>query len=262
MFSTFGILLGVLGYGMAQDCTSLLAGTGKRFLLDDFQKYYAHFPREVLAVLPTAKEVDSKCRFDLLSLSDDQKQTLKTLYNQGYHLCIGCGHTDSDYGRCHSIDVCTQGSVCIRAANRDQPPVPSYYYHGCCNPGNKLCRNGDNQLHFNVFGRDVTMHYIKTRCDGPICNENGYTSEKNAFIAYLQGTATSAPATSAPATTTPAPVVDGMWGQWGQWSSCDKSCDLGVRSRTRSCDSPAPNNGGQPCQGQATESDFCNAFAC
>ncbi|XP_052786512.1 properdin-like [Mya arenaria] len=247
-FLTLALVLISIYITHAQDCSSLLSGK-KRFIFDDV---YQHFPKEVKAVLPANSEVTNKCRFDLLSLSAGDKQTMKQLYNDGYHLCIGCGYSDSDFGRCHAIDVCSKGSVCINAHNRDQRPAPSYYFHGCCNPSDSKCITGDDNVHFNVFGRDVTLHYIKKRCGGPICNENGYANETQALVNFLQSAATTV-------STLP---VDGMWGQWGSWSACDKSCDLGVHTKTRSCDSPAPMNGGATCAGEASQTDFCNAFSC
>ncbi|KAM3610393.1 uncharacterized protein V6R79_003347 [Siganus canaliculatus] len=48
-------------------------------------------------------------------------------------------------------------------------------------------------------------------------------------------------------------VIDGSWTCWSSWSSCS-----GVRrSRSRSCSNPYPQNGGQHCTGEATETSDC-----
>ncbi|XP_029999503.1 complement component C7 isoform X3 [Sphaeramia orbicularis] len=48
-------------------------------------------------------------------------------------------------------------------------------------------------------------------------------------------------------------VIDGSWSCWTTWSACS-----GVhRSRSRSCSNPAPQNGGQHCVGEATETSDC-----
>jgi hypothetical protein len=56
--------------------------------------------------------------------------------------------------------------------------------------------------------------------------------------------------------------VDGGWSMWSAWSACDKSCDLGLRYRTKACTSPIPQNGGAYCPGDDKESEFCNAIPC
>eukprot|EP00118_Oscarella_pearsei_P004843 m.21338 g.21338 ORF g.21338 m.21338 type:complete len:879 (+) comp28162_c0_seq2:1117-3753(+) len=47
------------------------------------------------------------------------------------------------------------------------------------------------------------------------------------------------------------------WTNWTQWSSCSRTCESGVRSRTRSCQSRS-----QPCTGPSKEHESCNTTAC
>ena len=56
--------------------------------------------------------------------------------------------------------------------------------------------------------------------------------------------------------------VDGGWGQWTSWSSCSKTCESGVSTRTRLCNRPRPLPGGQPCYGNATDTRPCNTQNC
>ncbi|KAM9163493.1 LOW QUALITY PROTEIN: SCO-spondin-like [Pangshura tecta] len=56
--------------------------------------------------------------------------------------------------------------------------------------------------------------------------------------------------------------VNGAWAPWGEWSDCDAECRGGVRSRTRSCADPPPKNGGQPCPGDAVQTEPCNLQPC
>ena len=56
--------------------------------------------------------------------------------------------------------------------------------------------------------------------------------------------------------------VDGSWGGWVDWSQCSKSCGVGTETRLRNCDSPAPANGGEKCQGKPFESRICNIKQC
>merc|ERR1712227_249516 len=54
-------------------------------------------------------------------------------------------------------------------------------------------------------------------------------------------------------------VVDGIWGNWTSWSSCQSNC---TKSRSRSCDDPAPENGGKPCAGSGQDSESCTGNKC
>ncbi|XP_077160383.1 SCO-spondin-like isoform X2 [Paroedura picta] len=56
--------------------------------------------------------------------------------------------------------------------------------------------------------------------------------------------------------------VNGAWSSWGEWSDCDAECRGGVRSRTRICADPPPKNGGQPCPGDAVQTETCNLQPC
>ena len=56
--------------------------------------------------------------------------------------------------------------------------------------------------------------------------------------------------------------VDGGWSDYGDWSVCSKECGGGEQTRERSCNNPAPENGGAECQGESVESRACNEQAC
>jgi len=53
--------------------------------------------------------------------------------------------------------------------------------------------------------------------------------------------------------------VDGQWGSWGSWSACDSNCK---KSRSRSCNNPAPVKGGKYCYGSSKEEDTCSGGQC
>lgn len=48
-------------------------------------------------------------------------------------------------------------------------------------------------------------------------------------------------------------VIEGVWSCWSAWSSCSR----GQKSRTRSCNNPAPRNGGRNCIGETIERKSC-----
>lgn len=57
-------------------------------------------------------------------------------------------------------------------------------------------------------------------------------------------------------------VVNGNWEAWGGWTTCSKTCGAGIKSRSRTCSNPAPQNGGLPCAGLSAESTYCNPSPC
>ncbi|XP_077999764.1 coadhesin-like [Glandiceps talaboti] len=65
--------------------------------------------------------------------------------------------------------------------------------------------------------------------------------------------------------------VNGSWSEWSMWLECNKSCENGTQTRTRSCSVPAAAYGGYTCGGKVeagedleTESQFqsCNEHRC
>ncbi|XP_042353018.1 complement component C8 alpha chain [Plectropomus leopardus] len=47
--------------------------------------------------------------------------------------------------------------------------------------------------------------------------------------------------------------TDGSWSCWGTWSSCAS----GRKTRTRTCDNPAPDGGGATCLGSSSQTQHC-----
>jgi len=56
--------------------------------------------------------------------------------------------------------------------------------------------------------------------------------------------------------------TDGGWSDWSAWSLCSASCGNGSRSKSRTCDNPAPQNGGLPCVGDSITNEDCNIKSC
>ncbi|XP_046584029.1 sushi, von Willebrand factor type A, EGF and pentraxin domain-containing protein 1-like [Haliotis rubra] len=57
-------------------------------------------------------------------------------------------------------------------------------------------------------------------------------------------------------------IADGGWGGWMDWGPCSVSCGKGTRTRHRYCDSPFPDIGGKPCDGNALETTPCQRQMC
>ncbi|XP_031784792.1 netrin receptor UNC5C isoform X3 [Nasonia vitripennis] len=54
-------------------------------------------------------------------------------------------------------------------------------------------------------------------------------------------------------------AVDGGWSRWSAWSTCGSDC---THSRRRTCDEPAPSQGGRPCQGKDVTVANCTGGMC
>ena len=57
-------------------------------------------------------------------------------------------------------------------------------------------------------------------------------------------------------------AVDGQWSSWSLWSVCSVTCGQGEQVRTRSCDNPSPDHGGDECGGQSEERRDCDTITC
>ena len=56
--------------------------------------------------------------------------------------------------------------------------------------------------------------------------------------------------------------VDGMWADWSEWSSCNVTCEGGIRIKHRTCTNPHPKFGGLPCVGSDSVTSVCNDNPC
>ena len=52
-------------------------------------------------------------------------------------------------------------------------------------------------------------------------------------------------------------AIHGAWGIWTSWSTCSTNCGTGIVERTRQCDSPSPDHGGDNCHGHNRETQQC-----
>lgn len=56
--------------------------------------------------------------------------------------------------------------------------------------------------------------------------------------------------------------VNGGWSHYSRWGHCSVTCGNGLQSRSRSCTSPPPSNGGRYCFGSAHQSQPCYNAPC
>ena len=55
---------------------------------------------------------------------------------------------------------------------------------------------------------------------------------------------------------------NGAWGSWGSYGACSKTCGTGKKTRTRTCNNPAPIGNGAACPGSSSEDADCNTQPC
>ena len=56
--------------------------------------------------------------------------------------------------------------------------------------------------------------------------------------------------------------VDGGWTDYEDWSDCSAECGGGTQTRSRTCTNPAPEHGGNKCEGEDKETRTCNTEHC
>ena len=88
-----------------------------------------------------------------------------------------------------------------------------------------------------------------------------YRSRRKAIEASNGGKRCEGDSIEAASCNTDACPVDCVWGKYGQWSDCSKTCGGGEKTRSRSKTIEA-SDGGQECQGEATETVTCNIDSC
>ena len=57
-------------------------------------------------------------------------------------------------------------------------------------------------------------------------------------------------------------LVDGQWTEWKADGPCSVTCGIGIQLLYRECSNPAPENGGQQCEGDRIKQIECNQQAC
>ncbi|XP_053407365.1 uncharacterized protein LOC123547104 [Mercenaria mercenaria] len=58
------------------------------------------------------------------------------------------------------------------------------------------------------------------------------------------------------------PCNDGGWSAWRSWGSCSASCNVGLKSRFRTCTNPRPSLFGDFCEGENTQVEICGRNPC
>merc|ERR1712215_10885 len=56
--------------------------------------------------------------------------------------------------------------------------------------------------------------------------------------------------------------VNGGWSSWVDYTRCSKTCGTGYHYKKRTCNNPAPKNGGANCPGSWYKYTSCNTKSC
>ncbi|XP_015249550.1 PREDICTED: complement component C7-like, partial [Cyprinodon variegatus] len=107
-----------------------------------------------------------------------------------------------------------------------------------------------------LYLKQATEEYLAEEhpCHCRPCMNNGQPLLTGTECRCICRPGTSGPACERGAETGQQPgVIHGSWSCWSSWSSCSE----GQRSRTRSCNNPAPRGGGQHCIGEQREQKPC-----
>ena len=180
--------------------------------------------------------------------------------NIAYHIYTSPGNLcplDGQWGGWGSWSTC--GSNCLKSKHRS-----------CTNPapwnGGKFCSGSDQE---------------NTSCTGGLCPSDGNwglwsswsSCGSNCKKSRSRSCNNPAPANGGNTCPgygqestsctgdlcTPTPV-HGSWGNWGSWSYCE--VEICMKDRTRSCNNPAPSNGGKTCPGSNQERTLCSQEEC
>ncbi|KAL4217429.1 hypothetical protein ACF0H5_023879 [Mactra antiquata] len=144
---------------------------------------------------------------------------------------VTCGNgTENRKRTCVSGDTCVGDAVETSQCNK--PPCPIHGGYGSWTQWSDCSTNCGNG----------TQHRTRV-CDNPV-PQNGGTPCFGHSVELIDCYETSC-------------KVDGAWSDWTAWGACSNSCGGGAVTRTRSCDNPAPRNGGKSCVGEITDTHNC-----
>lgn len=56
--------------------------------------------------------------------------------------------------------------------------------------------------------------------------------------------------------------INGLWSKWGDYDECSRTCGGGVQKKSRECNNPSPQHGGNYCTGDRVRYRSCNTQEC
>ncbi|XP_053380156.1 neurogenic locus notch homolog protein 1-like [Mercenaria mercenaria] len=186
--------------------------------------------------------------------------------------CYSC-HNVRDIRQCNSTKICSDGQACFH--NQTTASIEQTTSLGCADF--KQCG-----VHVNVqntlVGRDLGLRQATNCfecCSSDLCSRtlcehltpSSCTDDESIDCARMNTLFGICADIDRAKNVCPkfcglCNVVDGKWSTWSAWSACDVTCESGSQLRIRSCNNPAPKNGGHYCFGNNTESKVCQKDLC
>ncbi|XP_033122270.1 thrombospondin-2-like isoform X2 [Anneissia japonica] len=157
---------------------------------------------------------------------------------------VSCGEgVYSQFRYCDNPEPMYGGDVCPGPLTKDQPcTMPPCPINGSWSEWTDF---GDCSLTCGGGSR------VRTRtCSDPAPNYNG-------LICPIDD-----PTEESEICNTDTCPVHGGWSEWELWDTCTKSCNGGLRSRSRTCDNPVPQFGGDDCDDSSSVTESCNVQGC
>ncbi|XP_047127311.1 collagen alpha-1(XII) chain [Hydra vulgaris] len=113
------------------------------------------------------------------------------------------------------------------------------YFFGKCWSGSLLTHNNRGERSTNCISEDFK------RCNDSSSETCVGKTNTNYIYSFVKDEKYSA---------------NGYWSEWSQWTECSATCDGGVRSRSRTCNTP--KKVGAYCDGKEEENEPCNEEVC
>jgi hypothetical protein len=144
----------------------------------------------------------------------------------------------------------------------------------CCNPraqyGGKNCRGDAKEARFCASAPCAVNGnwgpWTEFSKCSVTCGDGGITTRMRACDhpapAYGGVYCTGPSSETVDCKESPCPV-NGGWGPWSHWSQPTTTCSFhGFVKRMRNCDSPTPGYGGEPCEGESSETKLAPIVPC
>ncbi|XP_022085075.1 A disintegrin and metalloproteinase with thrombospondin motifs 6-like [Acanthaster planci] len=176
-------------------------------------------------------------------------------YGPGSFIWSSCSKVQLENFVCHPFKTCLDDS----SPSNTPIPLDPLDMPGVRYTADQQCQfinSGTTQSCPSTTCGHLTCRYSHGLCSGTgVAALDGTSCGTNKWC--LEGNCVDIPSNNPPSTT----PVNGGWSAWFE-GPCSVTCGQGIRTRTRLCNNPVPQNGGLPCVGSETDTQSCSAQNC